>query len=217
MAARGLRLGELGLHGAAFICGIVCASALTVAQGDFGGLCLLYGTVSWNGTALVPRAFSHISLCHFVTIVTILVALYSFSSFLYGIYTCCAEDSPWDRVWLRVALVAALIILFFLFICACILRVGMDAFCASILQSKSFSSCQEAELAPWVSYSPTHFYHNLYSAQASAWVNVFLWCLLTARMLLLRRSEDPFQLLPPNNPEWGAESEAIFGGRPVGP
>lgn len=28
-------------------------------------------------------------------------------------------------------------------------------------------SCQEAERKPWVSYSPTRFYSNLYSAQVS--------------------------------------------------
>jgi len=32
MAAAVLQLAELGLHGAAFLCGVVCAAALTVAQ-----------------------------------------------------------------------------------------------------------------------------------------------------------------------------------------
>ena len=44
-----------------------------------------------------------------------------------------------DRTWLSVALVIAFIILFFLLISACILRVGMDAFCASIVQTKSLT------------------------------------------------------------------------------
>ncbi|KAM7074607.1 transmembrane protein 179B [Ciconia maguari] len=217
MAVSVLLLAELALHGAAFLCGIVCASALTVAQGEFGGWCILYGTVSWNGTMLVPKSFSHISLCYFVSTISVVVALYCFSSLLYGIYSCCTNESQWDRTWLSVALVVAFIILFFLLISACILRVGMDAFCASIVQTKSLSSCQEAEHKPWVSYSPTRFYSNLYSAQASAWVNVFFWCLLTARLLVQRRREAPFLLLRRNDPEWSAETEAIFGGRPIQP
>lgn len=44
-----------------------------------------------------------------------------------------------DRTWLSIALVVAFIILFFLLIAACILRVGTDALCASIVQTKSLS------------------------------------------------------------------------------
>uniref|UniRef100_A0A8C0BK79 Transmembrane protein 179B n=1 Tax=Buteo japonicus TaxID=224669 RepID=A0A8C0BK79_9AVES len=189
-------------------------SMASCSQGEFGGWCILYGTVSWNGTALVPKSFSHISLCYFVSAVSVVVALYCFSLLLYGIYGCCTNE---DRTWLSIALVVAFIILFFLLIAACILRVGMDALCASIVQTKSLSSCQDAEHKPWVSYSPTRFYSNLYSAQASAWVNVFLWCLLTTRLLVQRRREGPFPLLRRNDPEWSAETEAIFGGRPIQP
>ncbi|XP_074714183.1 transmembrane protein 179B-like [Strix uralensis] len=88
---------------------------------------------------------------------------------------------------------------------------------SSSLRSSSPCSCQEAEHKPWGSYSPTRFYRNLYSAQAAAWVNVFLWCLLTARLLLLRRRDAPFPLLRRDEPEGGGESEAIFGGRPRRP
>ncbi|XP_074714007.1 transmembrane protein 179B-like [Strix uralensis] len=217
MAVSVLQLVELGLHGAAFLCGIVCASSLTVAQGEFGGWCLLYGAVSWNGTALVPKSFSHVSLCYFVSAVSVVVALCCFSALLYGIYGCCSDEAPWDRAWLSVALGVAIIILFFLLVSACILRVGMDALCASLVQTKALASCQEAEHKPWGSYSPTRFYRNLYSAQAAAWVNVFLWCLLTARLLLLRRRDAPFPLLRRDEPEGGGESEAIFGGRPRRP
>ncbi|XP_069739210.1 transmembrane protein 179B [Phaenicophaeus curvirostris] len=218
MAVSVLQLAELGLHAAAFLCGVVCAAALTVAQGEFGGWCLLYGTVGWTGTALVPKSFSSVSLCSFVSAVSIVVALYSFSSLLYGVYGCCTEEPRWDRVWLSVALVVAFIILFFLLVAACILRVGLDALCASILQTKAVTSCQEAEHKPWGSpYRPTRFYSNLRSAQASAWVTVFLWGLLTARLLLRRRSEAPFQLLRSHHPERNPEAEALFAGRPVGP
>ncbi|NXI69490.1 T179B protein, partial [Anseranas semipalmata] len=199
----------LALHGAAFLCGIVCASALTVAQGEFGGQCLLYGTVSWNGTALVPRSFSHFSLCYFVSAVSVVVALCCFAALL---YSCCADEPQRDCACLSLSLVMATVILLFLLISACILRAGMDVLCASIMHTKQLDSCQEAEHKPWVSYSPTRFYSNLYSAQASAWVNVFLWCLLMAWLLIQQRRETPIPLLRRQDPEWSAETEAILGG-----
>uniref|UniRef100_A0A8C8AG40 Uncharacterized protein n=1 Tax=Otus sunia TaxID=257818 RepID=A0A8C8AG40_9STRI len=119
-----------------------------------------------NGTALVPKSFSHVSLCYFVSAVSVVVALCCFSALLYGIYSCCSDEAP-DRAWLSVALGVAIIILFFLLVSACILRVGMDALCASLVQTRTVTSCQEAEHKPWGSYRPTRFYRNLYSAQVT--------------------------------------------------
>ncbi|XP_066843322.1 transmembrane protein 179B-like isoform X1 [Anser cygnoides] len=154
----------LALHGAVFLCGIVCASALTVAQGEFGGQCLLYGAVSWNGTALVPRSFSRVSLCYFVSAVSVVVALCCFAVLL---YSCCADEPHRSRACRTFTLVVATVILLFLLVSACILRAGMDVLCASIVHTKQLASCQEAEHKPWVSYSPSRFYSNLYSAQVS--------------------------------------------------
>ncbi|KAM4643659.1 LOW QUALITY PROTEIN: transmembrane protein 179B [Amazona ochrocephala] len=210
MAASTLQLLELILHGAAFLCGIACASALTVAQGEFGGWCILYGSVGWNGTALAPAAFSPLSLCYFISGVSIAVALYCFASLLYGIFGCCTGESQRDRSWL--CIVIAIIILFFLLISACILRVGMDVLCASIVETKRVPSCRDAQHESWALYSPIHFYSNLSSAQTSAWVTVFLWCLLTARLLLQRRREPRIPLLRSN----GAEA-AVGGGLDRGP
>lgn len=50
------------------------------------------------------------------------------------------------------------------------------------------------------------------SPQSSAWVTVFLWCLLSARLLLQRQREPRIPLLHNNDPECGAEAEATFGG-----
>ncbi|XP_068779682.1 transmembrane protein 179B [Struthio camelus] len=217
MAVSALQLAELALNGAAFLCGIVSAAALTVTQGAFGGRCVLYGAASWNGTALTLKSFSHVSLCYFVSAVSVLVALYCFSALLYGIYSCCVGESHWDRTWLSIALAVAAVILFFLLVSACVLRVGMDTLCASVTQAAGLASCRAAQGKPWPSYDATRFYSNLYSAQASAWVNVFLWCLLLALLVAQRRRAAPFALLQRSDPEWSAETEAIFGGRPARP
>ncbi|XP_024074833.1 transmembrane protein 179B isoform X1 [Terrapene carolina triunguis] len=218
MAVSALQLGELALHGAAFLCGVVCASALTVTQGEFGGRCILYGSVDKNGTALALSHFSNISLCYFVTAISILIAVYCFAVLLYGIYSCCMDERRWDHTWLTVNLAISAVILFFLLVSACILRVGMDTLCSSILQTKLVKSCQEAQHSQWFpQYNAARFYDNLYSAEAAAWVNFFFWCLLMVLMLVQRRQEAPFQLLQRNDPEWSSETDAIFGARPQRP
>uniref|UniRef100_A0A8B9VPM7 Transmembrane protein 179B n=1 Tax=Anas zonorhyncha TaxID=75864 RepID=A0A8B9VPM7_9AVES len=121
----------LALHGAVFLCGIVCASALTVAQGEFGGQCLLYGAVSWNGSALVPRSFSHVSLCYFVSAVSVVVALCCFAVLL---YMGCGAGAP-DGVPAPLTPAPCS--------CrsraSCVLRAGMDVLCASIVHTKQLA------------------------------------------------------------------------------
>ncbi|XP_074986575.1 transmembrane protein 179B isoform X2 [Caretta caretta] len=167
MAVSALQLGELALYGAAFLCGVVCASALTVTQGEFGGQCILYGSVDKNISALALSHFSNISLCYFVAAISILIAVYCFAVLLYGIYSCCMDERRWDHTWLTVNLAVSAVILFFLLVSACILRVGMDTLCSSILQTKLVKSCQEAQHVKWSpQYNAVRFYDNLYSAEA---------------------------------------------------
>ncbi|XP_048369273.1 transmembrane protein 179B [Sphaerodactylus townsendi] len=180
----GLLLLELALHAAAFLCGIICASALTVAQGEFGGQCILYGSVVYNGTLNLTSS-SPVSLCYFVTAISTLAAIFCFLALLYGIYTGCFGEGEPERVWLRGSLALVAVVLFFLLISACILRVGMDALCGSILKSAAAPSCQEAQHRPWVpQYHAEKFYDNLYTAEAAAWVNFFFWCMLLLRLFV---------------------------------
>ncbi|XP_077181863.1 transmembrane protein 179B [Paroedura picta] len=207
----GLLLIELALHAAAFLCGIICASALTVAQGEFGGQCVLYGSVIYNGTLNLSSA-SPVSLCHFVAAISVLAAIFCFLSLLYGIYSGCFVEGEPERHWLKgsVALVAT--VLFFLLICACILRVGMDQLCASILKSAAALSCQEAQHRPWVSpYQPGRFYDNLYTAEAAAWVNFFFWCMLLLRLCLECVGKTSSQSSPSSDQPWNGERTPIIG------
>nr|XP_025037973.1 transmembrane protein 179B isoform X2 [Pelodiscus sinensis] len=168
MAVSALQLAELALHGAAFLCGVISASALTVTQGEFGGRCILYGSVAKNGTVLTLSHFNNISLCYFVAAISILIALYCFSVLLYGIYSCCMDEGQWARTWLTVNLAISAVILFFLLVSACILRVGMDTLCSSILQTRAVKSCQEAQHVTWSpQYNAARFYDNLYSAECN--------------------------------------------------
>ncbi|XP_066466450.1 transmembrane protein 179B [Tiliqua scincoides] len=210
-----LLLLELAVQAAAFLCGVISASALTVTQGKFGGHCILYGAVLYNGT-LSFSSTSHVSTCYFVSAISMLAAVLSFSALLYGIYSCCVGEGQSERMWLKGSLALSGSVLFFLLISACILRVGMDALCSSILKAVAAISCQEAQHRSWVRpYDAKKFYDNLYTAEAAAWVNFFFWCLIL--LLLVRECVGGV----PSQPLWGSgsartnETTPILGdGRP---
>ncbi|NP_001139939.1 Transmembrane protein 179B precursor [Salmo salar] len=70
-----LLLLEMGLYASSFVCGIVTASSLTIVQGSFGGLCMLYGTVTHNSSSdsILVQTSSSPSLCYFVSAISVCV------------------------------------------------------------------------------------------------------------------------------------------------
>ncbi|CAI5797835.1 Uncharacterized protein PODLI_1B030363 [Podarcis lilfordi] len=216
----GLLLVELALNAAAFLCGVICSSALTVTQGEFGGQCILYGSVRYNGTLSLSTS-SHVSLCYFVSAVSLLAAISSFVALLRSVYISCFGDSERRSgdVWVKAFLVISAVVLFFLLISACILRVGMDALCGSIHTSAAAPSCQEAQHRPWVQpYRAARFYDNLYTAEAAAWVNFFFWCLTALLLYLESVGKFPFQPPQSSGLTWTDDETApIIGDGPRGP
>lgn len=63
------------------------------SQGNFGGLCMLYGHVNYNGSLIGVQAASSPSLCYFVSAISIMVAVVCFSLSLYWLYTFCTEGN----------------------------------------------------------------------------------------------------------------------------
>ncbi|XP_029470741.1 transmembrane protein 179B [Rhinatrema bivittatum] len=219
MALSWLDRAELLLYGAAFVCGIVSAAALAVAQGEFEGHCILYGEVSYNTTenAFSFSTFSSFSLCYFISVISILIALYCFCILLYWVYVSCIDEVTRGSLWLNISMVISVVILFFLLVCACILRVGMNILCDSITKTKKVQRCPEAETLRWVSpYDGSRFYTNLYSAEAAAWVNLFFWVLVLLLLSVQKKVSGsrpaPFQPLSGSDPEWTtSETDAIIG------
>ena len=75
---------------------------LCVSQGSFGGLCMLYGRVSFNTTSnlIGVQSSSAPSLCYFVSAISIIVSVVCFSLSLYWLYSLCIERemSRWPTV-----------------------------------------------------------------------------------------------------------------------
>ncbi|XP_018592645.2 transmembrane protein 179B [Scleropages formosus] len=214
-------LAELVLHAACFVCGVVTAAALTVVQGEFGGRCVLYGTVSYNGTtqSLVLDGSSSPSLCYFVSVVSVCVAIYCFSVTLYWVYLSCVGDEVTRaRIWMTASLVVCGVFLFFLLVSGCVLKIGRDHLCNSIIEKASLKSCEEAQNKTWVSpLKRVQFYSGLRNAETSVWVNFFFWIIIVAMVIIQKRQGTELLAAPGDNAGgFPSETEPILrrSGRP---
>nr|XP_061811003.1 transmembrane protein 179B-like [Nerophis lumbriciformis] len=200
MALSGLLLLELLLYASCFICGIITAASLTIFQGNFGGLCMLYGLVNFNATAsaLAIQAPSSASLCYFVSAISVTVAVVCFSLSLYWLYSVCVEgDFNRERVWMNLVVFMCGVFLFFLLISGCVLKIGRDTLCDSVMRSVSnISSCEEAQTKKWVSpIKGEMFYSNLRKAETAAWVNFFFWLLIGLLVVIQKRQPSGSKVL----------------------
>ncbi|XP_061092737.1 transmembrane protein 179B-like isoform X2 [Conger conger] len=167
MALHWLLLVELGLYAGCFICGIIAAASVTITQGEFAGKCILYGTARMNGTNLTIESPSSQSLCYFVSAISVCVAVYCFSLTLYWVYTSCVDqEAQRGRLWMNVTLVICGVFLFFLLVTGCVLRIGRNRLCESIVSLQGINRCEEAQDKPWSApYVGTRFFSNLHGAE----------------------------------------------------
>ncbi|XP_072543747.1 transmembrane protein 179B [Salminus brasiliensis] len=190
MALPRLLLLELALYACCFICGIITAASLTISQGDFAGMCMLYGAVRLNGSDFTVSWSSSPSLCYFVSAISVCVAIFCFSSVLYWIYTSCVEEEiKRERMWMSFSLGVCGLFLFFLLVTGCILKVGRDRLCESVVQTgHNVTTCDEAQSKPWKKpLIGSSFYSRLHSAETAAWVNFFSWVIIGVLVFLQRR------------------------------
>ncbi|KAL2094724.1 hypothetical protein ACEWY4_009443 [Coilia grayii] len=222
MALPWLLVLELVLYAGCFICGIISAASLTITQGHFAGRCILYGSVHLNATGqtLTIESSSSPSLCYFVSAISVFVSIYCFSLILYWLYTSCVDrDAKRQaalsinfRSGLNVTLMVCVVVVFFLLVSGCVLRIGREHLCLHILQTlPSLFSCEEAENKTWASpYDGSQFSSGLHRAERSVWVNFFFWILIVAVVAVQRRHGGRFR-----GPAWNAdETEPFFFHRP---
>ncbi|XP_028843255.1 transmembrane protein 179B-like [Denticeps clupeoides] len=183
---------ELALYASCFVCGIITAASVTITQGALNGKCVLYGSVEYNGSAQIINvgSYSPLSLCYFVSAISVCVAIFCFSLSLYWIYTICMEgEVQRERLWMNVTLCVCGVFLFFLLITGCILKIGLDKLCESLQQKvTNLTRCSDAETKKWASsYDGSEFYTRLQSAQTSVWVNFFCWIIIGILLIFQRR------------------------------
>ncbi|KAL4648896.1 transmembrane protein 179B-like [Arapaima gigas] len=206
---------ELVLHAVCFVCGIVTAAALTVVQGEFNGRCALYSTVQYNSTAqtLTLDSSSSPSLCYFVSVVSVCVAVYCFSLILYFVYlNCVGEQITRARVWMTVSLVVCGIFIFFLLVSGFILKIGTDRLCDSIIKKTSMKSCEEAQNKTWIGpLKQIQFFSGLHSAETSAWVNFFFWIIIVVMVIIQKCQGSGFMRTPEDHAaDFPSETEPIL-------
>uniref|UniRef100_A0A3B1IGB2 Transmembrane protein 179Ba n=2 Tax=Astyanax mexicanus TaxID=7994 RepID=A0A3B1IGB2_ASTMX len=190
MALPRLMLVELALYACCFVCGIITAASLTISQGDFTGMCMLYGAVRLNSSEYIVSWSSSPSLCYFVSAISVCVAIFCFSCVLYWVYTSCVEgEIKRERIWMSLSLGVCGLFLFFLLVTGCILKVGRDRLCETVVQTgQNITSCDEAQNKPWKKpLIGTSFYTRLHSAETAVWVNFFSWVIIAVLVFLQRR------------------------------
>uniref|UniRef100_A0A3Q3X1A9 Transmembrane protein 179B n=1 Tax=Mola mola TaxID=94237 RepID=A0A3Q3X1A9_MOLML len=190
MALMGLLLMlELALYAGCFCCGIVTAVSVTIVQGNFGGRCMLYGHVNYSESLIGVQSATPPSLCHFVSAISVLVAVMCFLLSLYWLYTFCIDrEVTRAPVWMNVIVVMSCAFLFFLLISGCVLKVGRDALCSSVINNvPNMTSCESAQTREWASpLKGGRFYNNLQKAETAVWVNFFFWLIIGALVILQR-------------------------------
>ncbi|XP_036381656.1 transmembrane protein 179B [Megalops cyprinoides] len=212
---------ELVMYAGCFICGIITAALLTITQGHFSGQCLLYGSVQYNATAqaLGLLTTSSPSLCYFVSSISVCVAIYCFSLILFWIYTSFVEDEvKRESLWVNVTLGVCGVFLFLLLVSGCILRIGRDRLCLSVLHNvPSIASCAEAESKTWMRPgNGGQFYTWLHSAEKSVWVNFFFWVLIVAVVMVQRRQASGYRSSG-DDADWSSSETEPFFHRPSRP
>ncbi|XP_060747209.1 transmembrane protein 179B isoform X1 [Tachysurus vachellii] len=183
---------ELVLYAGSFMCGVITVASVTITQGHFAGQCILYGSICFNTSdqSLTIESSSSPSVCYFVSSISMCVAIYCFSLILYWIYASFVNDYIKRRsMWLSVSLWICGLLLLFLLMSGCILKIGRDNLCLSVLHNNSsFSSCKDAQNMTWSNpYIGSEFYIQLYSAEKSVWVSFFFWLLVVAVVVVQRR------------------------------
>ncbi|KAI1902840.1 hypothetical protein AGOR_G00020320 [Albula goreensis] len=220
MALPWLLVLELVMYAGCFICGIIAAASLTITQGHFSGQCLLYGSVQFNSSAKTLDLLgpSSASLCYFVSAISVCVAIYCFSLILYWVYSSCVGDQvKRETLWMSATLGVCGVFLFFLLVSGCILRIGRDRLCLSVLHNVPLvTSCEEAENRTWAQpYNGSQFYTGLHNAEKSVWVNFFFWVLIVAVVIVQRRQGSDFRA--GDDADWSTSETEPFFHRPSRP
>ncbi|XP_051755528.1 transmembrane protein 179B [Ctenopharyngodon idella] len=213
MALPWLLLLELLLYGSCFICGIVTASSVTISQGGFAGKCMLYGSVHLNSTFISVLSSSSPSLCYFVSAISVCVAVFCFSVTLYWIYVACFDgEVNREKLWMNITLGLSGVFLFFLLVTGCILKIGRDRLCDSVLHTvNNITRCEEAQNKSWLSpISGNQFYSRLHSAETAVWVNFFFWMIIAGLVLLQRNKGSEIQSVGENPSVTPSETEPIL-------
>ncbi|XP_044040671.1 transmembrane protein 179B isoform X2 [Siniperca chuatsi] len=161
-------------------------------MGNFGGRCILYGLVNYNATASLVgvQSSSSSSLCYFVSAISVMVAVVCFSLSLYWLYSFCIDgEIRRERIGMSLTIAVCGAFLFFLLITGCMLKIGRDSLCNSVIQTvPNITRCEEAQAKKWVSpLRGGRFYDNLHKAETAVWVNFFLWLIIGVLVIVQRR------------------------------
>ncbi|XP_029310811.1 transmembrane protein 179B isoform X2 [Cottoperca gobio] len=177
---------------------------------------MLYGLVNYNATASLigVRSSSSPSLCYFVSGISVMVAVVCFSLSLYWVYTFCIDgEIRRERRWMNLIVAVSGVFLFFLLITGCMLKIGRDSLCDSVIQNvHNITRCEEAQARKWVSpLEGERFYSSLYKAETAVWVNFFFWVIIAVLVFVQKRQSSVTKIIAGGFGGYGGPAGGLFG------
>ncbi|RUS80547.1 hypothetical protein EGW08_011687 [Elysia chlorotica] len=191
------------------IFGLVVAVPLGMTVVQFDGHCVLYADFQWENSTFATYELSDQIVCNFPVLTFVFTSiLYSLGVGLYFLYAACRSNDPnvGFQMWIMPFLLINALILIILFICCCIISVGIKTTCDHILNSRkegnTLKTCSDAATDfDWnkgknSDINATHFYSFTKTSEAAGWMTFLIWVVQMALGILRffrnrqQRSED---------------------------
>eukprot|EP00064_Thunnus_orientalis_P016636 superscaffoldBa00003344_g16704 len=118
-----------------------------------------------------------------------------------------------ERVWMNMIVAVCGVFLFFLLITGCMLKIGRDSLCTSVIQTvPNITRCEDAQTRKWVSpLKGGRFYNSLHKAETAVWVNFFFWLIIGVLVVIQRRQSTGSKLIAGVLGDYGGPAGGLFG------
>ncbi|KAK3732974.1 hypothetical protein RRG08_002582 [Elysia crispata] len=177
------------------IFGFVVAIPLGMTVVQFDGQCILYTDFKWENSTYANYELSNQMVCNFPVLTFVFTSiLYSLAVGLYFLYAACRSNDPnvGFQMWVMPFLLVNALILILLFICCCIISVGLKTTCDNILNSRkegnTLKKCSDAATFEWnkknPDYNGTHFYSFSKTSEVAGWITFLIWLVQMALGIL---------------------------------
>ncbi|GFR61808.1 transmembrane protein 179-like [Elysia marginata] len=182
-------LGQSLVYFVIVIFGFVVAVPLGITVVQFDMHCVLYTDVDWVNATFAQYELSNPTICNFpVWTFVFTCILYSLGVGLYFLYAACRSNDPnvGFQMWVMPFLLVNALILILLFICCCIMSVGLKTTCDNLLKGRkkgnTLQTCSDAEdksKFDWnkgkTSVNASDFYSFSKTSEVAGWITFLIW------------------------------------------
>ncbi|XP_038057510.1 uncharacterized protein LOC119729077 [Patiria miniata] len=156
-------------------------------------MCILSASVENVGDIHFTVTPSSDSRCQFCVVTEVIGLLLALVFIVYRIQVLCRRKCEIQVFGRFIVLIVFGLMLFFLFVVACLVTAGINTFCGNLLALEGgawpetcagFQEITWTTLATGTEVNGAHFYDYLKAAEAASWIAVLLWVTLVAISLV---------------------------------